>query len=64
MLPYLPYYIVSDEFPAAVVQGKTDVAMLTILRVIDQHREKTSSGMPLAATILRGEFKIIYVYVL
>ena len=41
-------------------QGKTDVAMLTVLRVIDQHRNKQSS-QPLAGTIDRDEFKIIYV---
>ncbi|VDB97030.1 unnamed protein product [Peniophora sp. CBMAI 1063] len=40
--------------------GKTDVAMLTVLRVIDQHRNKASS-QPLAGTINRDDFKIIYV---
>ncbi|KAI0068945.1 Sec63-domain-containing protein [Artomyces pyxidatus] len=40
--------------------GKTDVAMLTILRVLDQHRNASSSE-PLSATIHRDDFKIIYV---
>ncbi|OBZ76331.1 putative helicase mug81 [Grifola frondosa] len=40
--------------------GKTDVAMLAILRVLDQHRTSTVTGN-LAATILRDSFKIIYV---
>ncbi|KAF5387927.1 hypothetical protein D9615_000311 [Tricholomella constricta] len=47
--------------------GKTDVAMLTILRVIDQHRFSTSMTSDgdikahLRATINRDAFKIIYV---
>ncbi|KAH9482395.1 Putative helicase mug81 [Psilocybe cubensis] len=43
--------------------GKTDVAMLTILRVIDQHRlqNKSSSNLPIHQTIDRDAFKIIYV---
>ncbi|KDQ64892.1 hypothetical protein JAAARDRAFT_241277 [Jaapia argillacea MUCL 33604] len=40
--------------------GKTDVAMLTILRVLDQHRNKHSSA-PVGSTIDRNSFKIIYV---
>ncbi|KAJ6516016.1 Sec63-domain-containing protein [Mycena sanguinolenta] len=39
--------------------GKTDVAMLTILRVLDQHR--SSSSGTLASTINKSSFKIIYV---
>ncbi|KAF8265108.1 Sec63-domain-containing protein [Lactarius quietus] len=38
--------------------GKTDVAMLTILRVLDQHRGHSNS---LPASIRRDDFKIIYV---
>ncbi|KAI9447836.1 Sec63-domain-containing protein [Lactarius indigo] len=38
--------------------GKTDVAMLTILRVLDQHRSRSN---PLPASIRRDDFKIIYV---
>ncbi|KAI9467219.1 Sec63-domain-containing protein [Lactarius psammicola] len=38
--------------------GKTDVAMLTILRVLDQHRSHSNS---LPASIRRDDFKIIYV---
>ncbi|KAJ8086483.1 putative steryl acetyl hydrolase mug81 [Marasmius tenuissimus] len=42
--------------------GKTDVAMLTILRVLDQHRtSSTSSSSKLGDTINRDSFKIIYV---
>lgn len=42
--------------------GKTDVAMLTILRVLDQHRRHTTtSGSPVAASIDCDRFKIIYV---
>ncbi|KAH8106105.1 Sec63-domain-containing protein [Cristinia sonorae] len=40
--------------------GKTDVAMLTILRVLDQYRSG-ETGVPLAGTIRRDDFKIIYV---
>lgn len=43
-------------------QGKTDVAMLTILRVINQHRSQASRGEEIPSTICRGAFKIIYVY--
>jgi hypothetical protein len=42
-------------------QGKTDVAMLTILRVIDQHRSTSPPDMHLRSTIDRKSFKIIYV---
>lgn len=38
--------------------GKTDVAMLTILRVLDLHRSHSNS---LPASIRRDDFKIIYV---
>jgi antiviral helicase SLH1 len=41
--------------------GKTDVAMLTILRVLDQHRSIVASGSPLRVSINRDSFKIIYV---
>ncbi|KXN86403.1 Putative helicase mug81 [Leucoagaricus sp. SymC.cos] len=41
--------------------GKTDVAMLTILRVIDQHRSRALPEAELRATIDRDAFKIIYV---
>jgi antiviral helicase SLH1 len=43
-------------------QGKTDVAMLTILRVLDQHRSTIAPGSPVRASINRDGFKIIYVY--
>lgn len=49
-----------------MIQGKTDVAMLTILRVIDQHRlqQNTSTGSThVRDTINRDAFKVIYVYV-
>jgi antiviral helicase SLH1 len=39
--------------------GKTDVAMLTILRTIDLHRN--ADGSDIAASIHRADFKIIYV---
>ncbi|KAF8897419.1 Sec63 Brl domain-containing protein [Infundibulicybe gibba] len=41
--------------------GKTDVAMLTILRVLNQHRLKYATNLPIHATIDRDSFKIIYV---
>lgn len=40
--------------------GKTDVAMMTILRVLDQHRSK-NDDKNIRATIDRDSFKIIYV---
>ncbi|THH02446.1 hypothetical protein EW026_g463 [Hermanssonia centrifuga] len=40
--------------------GKTDVAMLTVLRVLDQHRSPTGV-QSLGASINRDDFKIIYV---
>lgn len=40
--------------------GKTDVAMMTILRVLDQHRPKNEDEN-IRATIDRDSFKIIYV---
>ncbi|KAF5363477.1 hypothetical protein D9756_000504 [Leucocoprinus leucothites] len=42
-------------------QGKTDVAMLTILRVIDQHCSRAPLGTDLRNRIDRDAFKIIYV---
>ncbi|OSX59244.1 hypothetical protein POSPLADRAFT_1048584 [Postia placenta MAD-698-R-SB12] len=41
--------------------GKTDVAMLAILRVLDQHRGPAKGSSSLASTINRDKFKIIYV---
>ncbi|KAJ3002623.1 hypothetical protein NUW54_g5749 [Trametes sanguinea] len=41
--------------------GKTDVAMLTVLRVLNQHRSHTSNTGNIAASIERDKFKIIYV---
>ncbi|KAI9056561.1 Sec63-domain-containing protein [Trametes sanguinea] len=41
--------------------GKTDVAMLTVLRVLNQHRSHTSYTGNVAASIERDKFKIIYV---
>ncbi|KAE9410344.1 Sec63-domain-containing protein [Gymnopus androsaceus JB14] len=41
--------------------GKTDVAMLTILRVLDQHRTHSSIAGNIGATINKDSFKIIYV---
>ncbi|KAG8920164.1 hypothetical protein FRC01_000892 [Tulasnella sp. 417] len=42
--------------------GKTDVAMLSILRVLDQHRTHPEGNVTnLGSTINRDEFKIIYV---
>ncbi|KAI9513193.1 Sec63-domain-containing protein [Russula earlei] len=42
------------------VTGKTDVAMLTILRVLDQHRTRSAS-QSIATSIRRDAFKVIYV---
>lgn len=50
-----------------MIQGKTDVAMLTILRVIDQHRlqqNASAKSTHVRDTINRDAFKVIYVYVL
>lgn len=44
-----------------LVQGKTDVAMLSILRVIDQHLSSKSESQQLSNSINRKAFKIIYV---
>ncbi|KAG9014090.1 hypothetical protein FRB90_005597 [Tulasnella sp. 427] len=42
--------------------GKTDIAMLSILRVLDQHRTHPEGRVTnLGSTINRDEFKIIYV---
>ncbi|KAJ6629115.1 Sec63-domain-containing protein [Mycena sp. CBHHK59/15] len=38
-----------------------DVAMLSILRVLDQHRSSASSNVSVASTINKSAFKIIYV---
>ncbi|KIK30576.1 hypothetical protein PISMIDRAFT_26369 [Pisolithus microcarpus 441] len=42
-------------------QGKTDVALLTILRVLDQHRKPGRLEFPTPPTIDRNGFKIVYV---
>lgn len=39
--------------------GKTDVAMLSILRTVDLHRRP--GGTDIAATVKHADFKIIYV---
>ena len=44
-----------------VVQGKTDVAMLTVLRVISQHLNRSAPPGNMAAAVERDKFKIIYV---
>ncbi|KAJ1308595.1 hypothetical protein OPQ81_004293 [Rhizoctonia solani] len=41
--------------------GKTDVAMLTILRVISQHLSSKDNSQQLASLIRKKDFKIIYV---
>ncbi|KAG1874559.1 Sec63-domain-containing protein [Suillus subalutaceus] len=43
------------------ILGKTDIAMLTILRVLNQHRSPISPSSPLHASIDRNAFQIIYV---
>jgi hypothetical protein len=43
------------------LKGKTDVAMLAILRVLDQHRSPSSGNASIASTINKSSFKIIYV---
>ncbi|KAJ8523515.1 hypothetical protein ONZ45_g38 [Pleurotus djamor] len=48
--------LVKGSFP-----GKTNVAMLSILRVLDQHRLKTDPNASIHSTIQRKKFKIIYV---
>ena len=56
-----------DQIPCKIItrvnKGKTDVAMLTILRVLDQHRSIIAPGSPLRVSINRDSFKIIYVSV-
>ncbi|TFY72750.1 hypothetical protein EVG20_g272 [Dentipellis fragilis] len=53
---------VEREHPPPTGAGKTDVAMLTVLRVLDQHRSSSSSSsQSIASTIRRDDFKIIYV---
>ena len=37
--------------------------MLTVLRVLDQHRSRSEFSNNIAASIDRDKFKIIYVYV-
>lgn len=47
-----------DLFP----KGKTDVAMLTILRVLEQNRTPSfDPSASIASTIDRNAFKIVYV---
>ncbi|TBU58370.1 Sec63-domain-containing protein [Dichomitus squalens] len=41
--------------------GKTDVAMLTVLRVISQHLKQLAPHGNMAAAVARDNFKIIYV---
>jgi antiviral helicase SLH1 len=41
--------------------GKTDVAMLTILRVLKQHSTQSNLSADLKSSIKRDDFKIIYV---
>ncbi|KAH7105461.1 Sec63-domain-containing protein [Auriculariales sp. MPI-PUGE-AT-0066] len=41
--------------------GKTDVAMLAVLRTISQFLRQPTENIPLAARIRRDDFKIIYV---
>ncbi|EIW61251.1 Sec63-domain-containing protein [Trametes versicolor FP-101664 SS1] len=41
--------------------GKTDVAMLSVLRVLDQFRIRDANPNNLAASIERDKFKVIYV---
>ncbi|KAJ7437833.1 Sec63 Brl domain-containing protein [Mycena galericulata] len=48
-------------FCAPTGAGKTDVVMLTILRVLNQYRSATSGNVPIASTINKSSFKIIYV---
>jgi antiviral helicase SLH1 len=43
--------------------GKTDVAMLTILRVLKQHSTQSNLSADLKSSIKRDDFKIIYVCV-
>ncbi|KAG8892618.1 hypothetical protein FRC00_011820 [Tulasnella sp. 408] len=51
-----------DPLPRSSFPGKTDIAMLSILRVLDQHRTHPEGNVTnLGSTINRNEFKIIYV---
>ncbi|KAK0468427.1 Sec63 Brl domain-containing protein [Desarmillaria tabescens] len=53
--------IARGSFPVRrSICGKTDVAMMSILRVLDQHRSKNDDAN-IHATIDRDSFKIIYV---
>ena len=47
--------------PLKVLQGKTDVAMLTVLRVISQHLNTSAPSSNMAGAVQRDKFKIIYV---
>lgn len=49
------------RFIAPTGAGKTDVAMLTILRTIDQYRDSLATD--LVSSVRHNAFKIIYVYV-
>ena len=49
----------SDQSIAPTGAGKTDVAMLSILRTVDLHRKL--GGSDVAATVQHDKFKIIYV---
>ncbi|KAF9569347.1 Sec63-domain-containing protein [Agrocybe pediades] len=54
--------ICGNLFHLTQQSGKTDVAMLTILRTIDQHRVRDlPADTPVPQTINRDAFKIIYV---
>jgi hypothetical protein len=48
----------SDFVPFDVLQGKTDVAMMSILRVLSQNLLPVAGKVPVIA---RNDFKIIYV---
>lgn len=52
-------YAAAEELTAPTGAGKTDVAMLSILRTVDLHRRP--GGTDIAATIRHTDFKIIYV---
>jgi antiviral helicase SLH1 len=45
------------------MQGKTDVALLAVLRVLDQNRVTNSNDF-LGSTVNMNSFKIVYVYVI
>ena len=62
-MPYVTKIIFQYFYSVFLYQGKTDVAMLTILRVISMHMKGgiTSIG---PAAIQKDDFKIIYVCVM